>query len=102
MGLFVIVLLLLVIVPTVIYLIGRGTNAIRVPSSRKTKVRSLALNRLETSLHNEVFQQKYAQQHKELQEAEGEILRLRKQLQRVEEERDILIKAAREFASDPK
>jgi transposase len=37
----------------------------------------------------------------ELVEAKGEILRLRAQMRRVEEERDILKKAARYFAREP-
>lgn len=37
----------------------------------------------------------------ELIEAKGEILRLRAQMRRVEEERDILKKAARYFAREP-
>jgi transposase len=37
----------------------------------------------------------------ELNEAKSEILRLRAQLRRVEEERDILKKAARYFAKEP-
>ena len=37
----------------------------------------------------------------ELIEAKSEVLRLRAQLRRVEEERDILKKAARYFAKDP-
>lgn len=37
----------------------------------------------------------------ELTEAKGEILRLRAQLRRTEEERDILKKAARYFAKEP-
>lgn len=41
------------------------------------------------------------QQSKELLEAKGEILRLRAQVRRVEEERDLLKKAARYFARDP-
>lgn len=39
------------------------------------------------------------QQNKELVEAKSEVLRLRAQLHRTEEERDILKKAARYFAS---
>ncbi len=41
------------------------------------------------------------QQNKELVEAKSEVLRLRAQLRRTEEERDILKKAARYFASQP-
>ena len=41
------------------------------------------------------------QNDKELLEAKSEILRLRAQLRRTEEERDILKKAARYFASQP-
>jgi transposase len=41
------------------------------------------------------------QQSKDLLEAKSEILRLRSQLRRVEEERDLLEKAARYFARDP-
>jgi len=44
---------------------------------------------------------KSAEQDKELFEAKSEILRLRSQLRRTEEERDILKKAARYFASQP-
>ena len=39
------------------------------------------------------------QQSKELLEAKSEILRLRSEMRRVEEERDLLKKAARYFAS---
>ncbi len=41
------------------------------------------------------------QQRNELLEAKSEILKLRSQLRRTEEERDILKKAARYFASQP-
>lgn len=41
------------------------------------------------------------QQGKELLEAKSEILRLKAQLRRTEDERDILKKAARYFASQP-
>jgi transposase len=41
------------------------------------------------------------QQSKELLEAKGEILRLRAQVRRVEEERDLLKKDARYVARDP-
>jgi len=41
------------------------------------------------------------QQAAELVEAKSEILKLRAQLRRTEEERDILKKAARYFANDP-
>lgn len=41
------------------------------------------------------------QQSKELLEAKSEILRLRSQLRRTEEERDLLKKAARYFAREP-
>jgi transposase len=41
------------------------------------------------------------QQAKELLEAKSEILRLRSQLRRTEEERDLLKKAARYFAKEP-
>jgi transposase len=41
------------------------------------------------------------QQSKELLEAKSEVLRLRSQLRRVEEERDLLKKAARYFAREP-
>jgi transposase len=41
------------------------------------------------------------QQSKELLEAKSEILRLRAQMRRLEEERDLLKKAARYFAKDP-
>jgi transposase len=44
---------------------------------------------------------KSEQQSKGLLEAKGEILRLRAQARRVEEERDLLKKAARYFAKDP-
>lgn len=44
---------------------------------------------------------KTEQQATELTEAKSEILRLRAQLRRVEEERDILKKAARYFAKEP-
>ncbi len=41
------------------------------------------------------------QQSRELLEAKGEILRLRAQMRRLEEERDLLKKAARYFAKEP-
>lgn len=41
------------------------------------------------------------QQSKELLEAKSEILRLKAQVRRVEEERDLLKKAARYFAREP-
>lgn len=41
------------------------------------------------------------QQSKELLEAKSEILRLRSEMRRVEEERDLLKKAARYFARQP-
>jgi transposase len=41
------------------------------------------------------------QQSKELLEAKSEILRLRAQMRRIEEERDLLKKAARYFAREP-
>ena len=41
------------------------------------------------------------QQTKDLLEAKSEILRLRSQLRRTEEERDLLKKAARYFAKEP-
>lgn len=44
---------------------------------------------------------KTEKQASELLEAESEILRLRAQLRRTEEERDILKKAARHFAREP-
>ena len=44
---------------------------------------------------------KTQKQASELIEAKGEILRLRAQLHRTEEERDILKKAARYFAKEP-
>lgn len=44
---------------------------------------------------------KAEQQSKELLEAKSEILRLRAQMRRVEEERDLLKKAARYFAREP-
>ncbi len=44
---------------------------------------------------------KSEQQSKELLEAKSEILRLRAQMRRVEEERDLLKKAARYFAREP-
>ena len=44
---------------------------------------------------------KSEQKDQELLEAKSEILRLRAQLRRTEEERDILKKAARYFASQP-
>ena len=44
---------------------------------------------------------KTEKQASELHEAKSEILRLRSQLRRTEEERDILKKAARYFARDP-
>jgi len=44
---------------------------------------------------------KSERQSKELLEAKSEILRLRAQMRRVEEERDLLKKAARYFAREP-
>jgi transposase len=44
---------------------------------------------------------KSEQQSQELVECKGEILRLRAEVRRVEEERDLLKKAARYFARDP-
>lgn len=44
---------------------------------------------------------KSEQQSKELIEARSEILRLKAQVRRVEEERDLLKKAARYFAREP-
>ena len=44
---------------------------------------------------------KSTQNDKELLEAKSEVMRLRAQLRRTEEERDILKKAARYFASQP-
>ena len=44
---------------------------------------------------------KSEQQSKELLDAKHEILRLRAQMRRVEEERDLLKKAARYFAKEP-
>ena len=44
---------------------------------------------------------KSAEQAAELVEAKSEILRLRAQMRRIEEERDILKKAARYFAREP-
>ena len=44
---------------------------------------------------------KSEQQSKELLEAKSEILRLRAQMRRLEEERDLLKKAARYFAKEP-
>lgn len=44
---------------------------------------------------------KSEQQSKELLEAKSEILRLRAQMRRIEEERDLLKKAARYFAREP-
>ena len=44
---------------------------------------------------------KSEEQSKELLEAKSEILRLRAQVRRVEEERDLLKKAARYFAREP-
>lgn len=41
------------------------------------------------------------QQSQELLEAKSEVLRLRSQLRRTEEERDLLKKAARYFAREP-
>lgn len=48
-----------------------------------------------------VLPDKSEQQSKELLEAKSEILRLRAQMRRVEEERDLLKKAARYFAREP-
>ena len=50
---------------------------------------------------NAVKPDKSDQQNKELVDAKSEVLRLRAQLRRTEEERDILKKAARYFASQP-
>jgi len=50
---------------------------------------------------NAVSPDKSKQQAEELLEAKREVLKLRSQLKRTEEERDILKKAARYFASQP-
>jgi transposase len=49
----------------------------------------------------EVVPSKDEKQAAELIEAKGEILRLRAQMRRLEEERDLLKKAARYFAREP-
>ena len=64
-------------------------------------------SRLGVSAHSlykwvkEVTPNKVEKQASELLEAKSEILRLRAQLRRTEEERDILKKAARYFAREP-
>lgn len=50
---------------------------------------------------NAASPEKSEQQSKELLEAKSEILRLRAQMRRLEEERDLLRKAARYFAKEP-
>jgi len=50
---------------------------------------------------NAVKPDKTDEQARELLEAKSEILKLRAQLRRTEEERDILKKAARYFANQP-
>lgn len=50
---------------------------------------------------NAVAPDKSEQHSKELLEAKSEILRLRAQMRRIEEERDLLKKAARYFAREP-
>jgi Na+-transporting methylmalonyl-CoA/oxaloacetate decarboxylase gamma subunit len=95
MGLLLIVLLLLVLVPAVLYLIGWFINRIRVPGSRENDIRKLAFNQPEATLDHEVTPPESVEKSKELQEAQAEIMRLRKQLQRVEEERDTLMKTSR-------
>ena len=81
-------------------------EAVRQVVERGYSVAEVAA-RLDVSTHSlhkwvkAVRPNKSEQQGKELLEAKSEILRLKAQLRRTEEERDILKKAARYFASQP-
>ena len=81
-------------------------EAVRQVLDRGYSVAEVA-NRLGVSTHSlhkwvkTAKPDKTDQQAAELVEAKSEILKLRAQLRRVEEERDILKKAARYFAKEP-
>jgi transposase len=81
-------------------------EAVRQVTERGHSVADVS-ERLGVSAHslykwvNAVIPDKSAQQTKDLLDAKSEILKLRSQLRRTEEERDILKKAARYFASQP-
>ncbi len=81
-------------------------EAVRQVTERGHSVAEVS-ERLGVSAHslykwvNAVTPAKSAQQAKDLLDAKSEILKLRSQLHRTEEERDILKKAARYFASQP-
>jgi transposase len=81
-------------------------EAVRQVVERKHSVSDVA-SRLGVSAHSlykwvkAVAPDKTEQHASDLLEAKSEILRLRAQLRRTEEERDILKKAARYFARDP-
>lgn len=79
--------------------------------SRQTRIRSYSVaevsDRLGVSAHSlykwlRAIKPDNSEQHaRDLLEAKSEILKLRAQLKRTEEERDILKKAARYFAREP-
>ena len=81
-------------------------EAVKQVVERGYSVRDVAA-RLGVSAHSlykwvkAVSPDKSEQQSKELLEAKSEILRLRAQMRRLEEERDLLKKAARYFAREP-
>lgn len=81
-------------------------EAVRQVVERKRSVPEVA-SQLGVSAHSlykwvkAVAPDKTEQQASDLLDAKSEILRLRAQLRRTEEERDILKKAARYFARDP-
>jgi transposase len=81
-------------------------EAVRQVIDRKYSVADVSA-RLGVSAHSlykwvkAVAPDKSEKQASELLEAKSELLRLRAQLRRVEEERDILKKAARYFAKEP-
>jgi transposase len=81
-------------------------EAVRQIIDRKYSVAEVSA-RLGVSAHSlyqwvkAVAPDKTEKQASELLEAKSELLRLRAQLRRVEEERDILKKAARYFAKEP-
>jgi transposase len=81
-------------------------EAVRQVIDRKYSVAEVSA-RLGVSAHSlykwvkAVAPDKTEKQASELLEAKSELLRLRAQLRRVEEERDILKKAARYFAKEP-
>jgi transposase len=56
---------------------------------------------MSTQRYTPEFKEEAVRQAAELIEAKSEILRLRAQMRRLEEERDLLKKAARYFAKEP-